>query len=238
MCAELLAVKTPVDKVVLFNSMILAWEELFCTLPLKDSIILLLSQWALETGHGSSMWCYNLGNVKAQPTGAYDYCFFACNELLPTATAHRIAAADPEHAKITADRADGNSWIWFYPKHLYSCFRGYQSLDAGTLAHLKLMHTRFEKAWPFVASGDPVGFCHALKQQRYYTADEGAYTAGVVSVFSRYRKELAALTVTHSPTLYDGLASATFDTSSLLTPTAEEECRIYSPYSNRLLGAA
>lgn len=238
MACELDAIKTPVDKTAMFTAMANGWIQIFSEMPTREAIILMMSQWALETGHGDSMWCYNLGNVKAQTTGAYDHCFFACNELLKTSVAHKMAADDPVHAKVTADRSDGNSWIWFYPKHPYSCFRAHRTLNEGVLSHILLMNKRFTKAWPFIAAGDPTGFCHALKQQNYYTADESSYTKGVVRVFSGYRAALSDVPLPVMNTLYDSLKSAEFVESTLLTPTLDEECVIYSPYSNSLLEAA
>ena len=238
MSSELEARKTPATAQELFAALNDSWVAMFGERPRKESLILLMSQWALETGHGKSMWCYNLGNVKARPTGSYDYCYFACNELLPTASARSMQAGDPEHAKIQADRADGNSWIWFYPKHVGCCFRAFRTLVEGAVDHLTIVNKRFSKAWPAVILGDVVGYSHALKIQGYYTADEAAYTRGVLSVFGQYYKTLADLQTKgkedpFDAALYNEARSLTeFPISRLQDPFEAEESRIiYSPYS-------
>jgi hypothetical protein len=231
MGVELEAVKTPVAPNELFVEMVQAWRELFGVTPRRESVVLLIAHWGLETGNGRSMWCYNLGNVKAQPGGPHDYCFYACNELLGTPRARSLQASDPEHAKVTSDRPDGKSWIWFYPKHPYSCFRAYPNLHAGVVAHLQLINKRFSTSWPAVIAGDPNLFCHMLKQQGYYTADEAAYTKGVVGAFNNYTKRLAEVAMPEPPSLYERLTSATFSESPLHTPVLDEECHIHSPFS-------
>jgi len=230
---EMPAVKTPVSKEAMLVAMALGWNKKFGEPPNRNSVLLLLSHWAFETGHGNSMWCFNLGNVKAKVTGAYDYCFFACDEILPAAQAERLAAATPETAKIKKRRSDGTCIIQFYPKHPACCFRAFTSLDDGVTDHLDLIHKRFKYAWPFVVAGDVSGFCKALKQQRYYTADEAAYTRGVVGVFSSYSAAFSNVQLhdTSCPVQEDIPTVDYTIESSLLTPLPEEECEIYSPQS-------
>jgi hypothetical protein len=183
MPSELVAQKTPVSKEDLIRALYEAWTHLFGESPKKESIFVLASQWALETGWGAGMWCYNLGNVKSVEGDGHDYCFFACNEILKTAKAHAIATAAPATARVTKDRGDGTSIIWFYPKHSGCRFRAFNTLVDGVVDYIGLLNKRFARSWPAVLAGDPAQFSHLLRAQGYYTADESVYTRTLTSVF-------------------------------------------------------
>jgi hypothetical protein len=183
MPSELVAQKTPVSKEDLIRALYEAWTHLFGEPPKKDSIFVLASQWALETGWGASMWNFNLGNVKSVEGDGHDYCFFACNEILKTTTAHAMATAAPATARVTQDRGDGTSIIWFYPKHSGCRFRAFNTLVDGAVDYIGLLNKRFARSWPAVLAGDPAQFSHLLRSQGYYTADESAYTRTLTSVF-------------------------------------------------------
>ncbi len=132
--------------------------------PKRESLIVLLAQWALETGRGHSMHCFNIGNIKGRPGGTdgHDWVFFRCNEVLK--------------GKI----------VWFDPPDPGCCFRAYDNLELGARDYLALLRKRFSKAWPAVIIGDPAAFSHALKAQGYYTASEGLYTRSLVSIFKEF----------------------------------------------------
>lgn len=164
-----------------------AWLAYFQEVPKKESIWVLLSQVTLETGL-KSCHCWNLGNVKSREGDGYDYCYFACNEILPTSTAQRLAAANPATAKISKDRGDGTCIVWFYPDHPACRFRAFGSLLEGAIDHLAILVKRFKKAWPAVLDGNPVAYAHALKVQGYYTADEASYTKSLASIFRALSK--------------------------------------------------
>jgi hypothetical protein len=235
--------RTPVKSADLFTELCQSWWAIFNTVPSKESILLLMSQWALETGYGKAMWNFNLGNVKGKVGGAYDWCFFACNEILSKSQAEKMQAANPDTAKITKYRTSGDCIIWFYPEHPACCFRSFLDLGEGVTDHLQLMHKRFNKAWPAVLSGDPKAYCHALKLQGYYTADESAYTKGVVRLFTDYQKSLSFVAVdlppptvpTGAPVRVVTLSSAVdFTPSALHVPVDAEESPLWSPYSMQL----
>lgn len=65
--------------------------------------------------------------------------------------------------------------------HLNQNFRAFPDLGTAANAYLIAMRGRFGAAWPFALAGDTAGFAHALKEQGYYTADEGQYAAGLVA---------------------------------------------------------
>jgi hypothetical protein len=158
---------TPVTPGQVLASLETGWTRLFGAPPHRTSLLVLLSQWALETGRGRSMHCYNLGNVKSNQQSG-DWCFFRCDEIL--------------NGKV----------VWFEPDDPGCCFRAFTSLDDGAFDYLRTLRNRFEGAWPAVLAGDPAAFSHALRQQRYYTADEGQYTATLVALFSEFSRTLGA----------------------------------------------
>jgi hypothetical protein len=176
MPAEIPDAKTQVTLGTLIPSIWLAWDKFFGAPPAhKESVWLLVAQIQLETG---LKYCHNwnLGNVKSVEGDGHDYQFYACNEILPVATAQKYAQQSPDTAKVTSVRSDGKAIIWFYPKHPGCRFRAFKTLDDGAFDHLKLLARRFDKAWPEIIEGDVVGYSQKLRQQGYYTADEASYT--------------------------------------------------------------
>ncbi len=184
---ELPAVKTLCTALEMAHALIAAWSALFgMHPPSRESIALLLGQWALETGRGRSMMCWNAGNVKSHEGDGHSFCFFACNEVLtPAQVAHYVAGAEPRTDGKPGPNAVATSpsVVWFYPSHPGCRFRAFHTIDEGAVDYLGLLNRRFAKAWPAVLAGDPTAFSHALKAQGYYTAPEASYTAGVVALF-------------------------------------------------------
>ena len=166
----------------------LAYKRYFADYPKPEAIKILLSHWALETGWGKSMWCYNVGNAKAKPGGSYDWCFFRCNEIIDVRLAETMAERDPEHVQITKRYKNGRCITWFEPKHRWSCFRAFRSLEDGAYDHLKLIVQKFDKAWPYVVAGNPERYSRALKGMGYYTADEEQYTRVLKAVYNKFDK--------------------------------------------------
>lgn len=183
---ELPDVKTEVTPQEMALALWEAYHRYFNSYPKKDSIKILLAQWALETGWGKSMHCYNVGNAKCRPNAEYNWCYFKCNEILPTVRlAEKLAAADPDKVKITKLRSDGTCIVWFYPKHPWCCFKAFKTLEDGAYDHLKMVVKQFGRAWTHAVAGDPVAYSRALKKQGYYTADEASYTRTLKSVFDK-----------------------------------------------------
>src|SRR4051794_28728260 len=156
---------TSVSPGAVLSALQVAWRTQFGTQPLRASLLVLLAQWALETGRGRSMHCFNLGNVKSNRTSG-DWCFFRCDEIL--------------NGKVK----------WFEPDDPACCFRAFPDLNSGAADYLRTLNARFQGAWPAVVAGDPAAFAHLLKQQRYYTADEAQYTHSVVSLFNEFSRTL------------------------------------------------
>lgn len=133
----------------------------------RASLLVLLAQSALETGFWHACWNWNLGNVKAVRGDGYDYYQIRCNEVI--------------NGRI----------VWIDPPDPGCSFRSFDTLDEGSLHYLMQLRGRFRPAWPAVIEGDPVGFCHLLKQSGYFTADEGLYTAGVVRCYHQIDATIA-----------------------------------------------
>jgi len=161
-----------------------AWRHLFRETPSVQTVFLLLAQWALETGWGKACHCFNLGNAKWS-TG-FDWCCFACGEELTLESALRYQKADPDHVLIVR-RYTSNSRAMasckFLPPHRMTWFKAFETLDEGAVYYIGSLHKRFARSWPFILSGDPFGFGHALKLQGYYTADEAQYTGSLARTF-------------------------------------------------------
>jgi len=182
---ELVAEKTAVTAQQMALALHEAYHRYFNSHPNRDSIRILLSQWALETGWGKSMWCFNVGNAKSRNGDGHDWCFFKCNEVIKRSTAEALQRASPATAKIASYRSDGLCVIWFHPKHAWARFRAFRTLEDGVRDHLRLIVQKFDKAWPCIVKGDPVEYSRALKRQGYYTADEAQYTRVLKSVFDK-----------------------------------------------------
>lgn len=229
MASELPDKKTPVTKEQVIEALWKAWQGFFGSTPKKESIWVLASQWALETGWGRSMHNFNLGNVKSRVGDGFDYQYYACNEILSKSEAVRLNDADPEHAKILNTRADGTCIIWFYPPHPGCRFRAFNTLLEGATDYITLLVKRFDKAWPAVSSGDPAQFSHLIRQQDYYTADEAPYTAQLTSIYRSFAKlvfdygSLPMMTEQEKTELDGVLAKSTADLVTEVIEDAETE---------------
>jgi hypothetical protein len=159
-----------------------AFDLYFNNQPKPMTVKILLAHWALETGWGKSMYCNNVGNAKSRKGDGFDYCYFACNEVLSKVHAERLAEIAPKTARITRYRTDNRCIIWFYPNHPWCRFRAFDTLSEGAYDHLKLLVRRFGLAWAQVVSGNAEQYSRALKAQHYYTADEAHYTKAITSI--------------------------------------------------------
>lgn len=193
------AQKTPATPEDIYEALQAVWVERLGSEPKRESLLVLLAQWAFETGRGKSMWNWNMGNQKGRPDGSdgRSWTFFACNEILSASSADRLVASAKARldgkgpdAAITKSLANGLKEVWFYPNNPVCCFRAYDTLKAGAYDYFDLLRKRFASAWPAVEAGDPAQFSRLLKQAKYYTADEGHYTRGLTSIFNEYKRTL------------------------------------------------
>lgn len=194
---------TPVDKGVVLTALARAWHDLTLETPKRESICCLAAQWALETGWGHSMHCFNFGNVKSAEGDGRDFTYFACNEIMPLRQAQGYASRSPNTAKITKVRSDGTAVIWFYPDHAACRFRAFKTMREGAADYLGLLRRRFVRAWPQAAAGDPAAFADALHAQGYFTADLDDHTEADGHVVWGYRRSLVSI--------YKGLVVTPFE---------------------------
>lgn len=131
----------------------------------RESILVLMAQWGIETGDGSSMWNYNVGNVK------------------------RMKGHPWMMLKNVWEILNGKKEV-FNPPHPQTHFRAFDSLESGVREYLRVMRGRFAKAWPYVEKGDPEEFSRELKRLRYYTADEAAYTKAIKLRYDAFDKQV------------------------------------------------
>jgi hypothetical protein len=144
--------KTPVTPEQMYQALEAAWPNIIGDSPSRESLLVLMSQWAVETRNGADMVQWNPGNFKAPKMGSDGnaFCQYMTTEVIKGTTVH-----------------------------LLQPFRAYASLSAGVNAYLSAMHSRFSKAWAYVESGDLDGFAQALKDQGYYTQTESVYAAAL-----------------------------------------------------------
>lgn len=220
------ATRTLVAPADMLASLGSAWRVVFANQPEHSSLLVLLSQWALETGRGKAMVAYNCAGLKA--SGDQPYASYPTLEVLPRALAERYlqSKTGDEPCEVAADAGGLTVTIRFLPEHPACRFRAYDSLDAGCVDYLRTLYRRFAVAWDFVLAGDPRGFAFALKKAGYFTADVNQYATALASLYS----EFARITEeTPKPvTLPELQGSAGYDESSrtivdALAPTNDDE---------------
>lgn len=180
--------RTPVTAMQMYLALKDAWGQVVgevATPPKRESLLVLLAQWALETGRGGAMMNYNIAGIKSVVGDAHDFTFYATTEVMSIAQAHQ--ALGTGLASIEWEHADqGLACVLFQPKHPATRFRAYGSLGESTPDYLALLMHRFSRAWIAVENGDPRVFAHLLKMQGYYTASEADYANGLVARFAEF----------------------------------------------------
>jgi hypothetical protein len=157
----LLDVETPCTPLQVYQSL----QDIAAGLT-RNSIRVLMAQSALETGWWHHVHCYNFGNMKHVPGDGHDYCQFPCNEVI------------------------GGRTVPFSPPSPACSFVAFQNMNDGMNYYYNRMKTRFSSSWIAVINQDPSDFCHRLKMQGYYTANEAQYTHSVIACFNMLDKWL------------------------------------------------
>jgi hypothetical protein len=189
MAKKIVHKKTPITRKEMVDATYLAWCRYFGSHPSKDTLRVLLAQWAHETGEGKAMHNYNVGNVKSREGDGHDYTYFACWEILSKERAEKMQKEDPNRVKIVRYEPNDKCRVWFYPEHPGCRFRAFETLEEGLVDHLAILsnHSAFKKAWPAVRTGDPRLFAKLLKEARYYTASYEAYVKALLWWFDVYK---------------------------------------------------
>lgn len=155
------------------EAFIRAWYNEFKEIPKKQSVGIIWSQTAIETGSTTAMWNNNIGNVKYSPSKNVE---------------------DDINVKYMML---ANVWeiingkkIIFQPPHKATWFRAFDSLEEGIGFHLNfLKKKRYKSSWTAVESGSPEQFAHLLKVAKYYTAPEEDYAKGMRFHFNKFMKD-------------------------------------------------
>jgi hypothetical protein len=140
---ETVTTRTPVSIPDMHNALSNAWSGVLGIEPTDMAVLTLMAQWHLETGGGTQMYNFNVGNFKhtatnGSPPGSY----------MPLPTTENV---------------NGVNTPMTLP------FAAYDTLQAGVDAYLSAMHGRWSNAWPDVLTGDLDAFAQHLHDQGYYT---------------------------------------------------------------------
>lgn len=146
---EVEAQRTSVSRADLRAAIGRAHQRLTGHAPSAELLDVLTAHASLETASGAKMYNFNFGGIKG-------------------------ASPAGETARLrTREVIDGREL------EIRDGFRSYRSLDEGALDYVRLMRDRFGGAVSRAEVGDLSGFSRALKQARYYTANETEYTGAL-----------------------------------------------------------
>lgn len=167
----------------------------------------LLAQSALETGHWQALVRWNFGNVKATDAwiaagGLYTFYDFVPPHA-PAPVSENLHEAQMKAAlaqsrprtdgsglpdmKVGARRTDGRYTCWFWPSHVQTRFRAFESLEDGAEMYLGKLSGKYRGALAPAARGDVLGYVTALRDLGpYFTADFNGYYRAVLSLYQRY----------------------------------------------------
>lgn len=158
--------------------------------PSRACLALALAKCALETGRMRSCHCWNWGNIKAGQKYEGMYCTFELNEVLNG----KVVWFSP---RGRLDRKGGVVVAEAYadpPGHPQTRMRAHENEFTGADAYVEFMlRPAFLPSFERMKAGDPDGMVHAMKQARYFTADEQQYATGVRSIFREYDAKLQGL---------------------------------------------
>lgn len=123
--------------------------------PSHGTLAILTSHWALETGHGKSMYNYNFAGIKGRgPEGL---------------TA--VMNTREGYGETAVQIRDG--------------FRAYTSAEAGAKDYVSLLQRKFGNALEAARAEQPARFAQELKAGGYYTGDPALYAKGVTQLANR-----------------------------------------------------
>lgn len=172
MSRELPSVVTPITYQAVINELLLAWPGT----PTRKAVRLAACQIAIESG---LKYCraYNISGIKARAGGSYDWQYFATREFYTTAQLKDAIAKGP--LKVIKVHDDGRTEVLLQPRHPYCCFRAFETLRAAVTDHITTLQTKFPCGWKGLLTGDASLFAEGLKHDRYYTAPQKDYCAGL-----------------------------------------------------------
>ena len=145
-------VRTQTTPATFCDALRAAWSLRFGELPSDRATALLWAQHALETGRGSSCYCWNVGNRKARY--GEPYCELYTWEIIG---GKRVDLVD-KFAAFDSLQAGVADWLELFSRQHYS-----GALEA-------------------VRCGDAASYANALRLAGYYTASETDYARGLASL--------------------------------------------------------
>lgn len=159
---EVPKVKTPISEAELSRAFIDVARDLFKIELTKQQLAILVAQNNLETGGRASMYNFNIGNITHRSqVDSFDYF-------------------------MGGDKTRDKNGNWVPTKYQ---FRAYPNLTEGVKDYLKNLKYRGKgNVWNAVISADPAQFSKALKDTKYYEADEKDYTRGMVAGVAAFNK--------------------------------------------------
>lgn len=160
-----------------YASLRAAWQSILGTTPARASLLVLLSQWSLETGGGGSCNNWNLAGIKHTDGDGHDFAEYLTTERLSRTTAMALVTT----GTATVVKDDGATIVVKLPQK----FRAYASLNEAAIDYLQELRHQFGFAWPAVEAGDVLDFAHRLKLRGYYTATEADYAAGLKARYAQ-----------------------------------------------------
>jgi hypothetical protein len=142
--------RTPMTPAAVYAALASAWTALLGTQPTRAELLVLLSQWAHETGGGAASDNWNLAGIQHVQGDGHDYAEYTSFEII---NGQRVTKVER--------------------------FRAYATLDESAADYLRTLRKDFGFAWPAVEAGDVDDFGHRLKIRAYYTDTEAVYVAGL-----------------------------------------------------------
>jgi hypothetical protein len=165
------AVRTPITTEQASALIAGAYEKVTGEKPSSETVAVMTAQWAHETGRGASMFNYNFAGIKG--TGP---------------------------SGLTVAQRTREGW-GATERTITDNFRAYRSAEEGALDYVNLLSTRFPQAFAAAKTGDPAATVRALKQERYFTGDEVAYTRSVTRIAREIAPDAASFQPAALPTL-------------------------------------
>jgi hypothetical protein len=195
--------KTPLSFETAAHAMRVALQAVLGEEPSREALALALGKTALETGRWSAMWNGNWGNVKHSDKREGFYTCIVLNEVIGRKVVWfdprgRLTGNPAKGGVLAGDLADAGRTV--PPGHPQTRMRAFTSAGEGALDYCRFVAGgRYAVAWERLLAGDADGYVHELKRKGYFTADEGEYRKGVVSLQREFIGKLGAMKVVETP---------------------------------------
>lgn len=200
------------------------------TEPSDEALALALAKTALETGRWKAIWNSNWGNVKAPDSYQGMFTCITLNEVLVRQGKRVLVWFAPE-GELTGNPAKGGKLIGrplpVPDGHPQTRMKAFANRYDGALSYVHFVAGgHYREAWRKLLTGDARGYVHALKAAKYFTADEGPYADGVVSLqremLGRVRNEPVDAPDLEWEAIVAALPGVRFSVDDLLNSRLEE----------------